>query len=244
MYRTGDLARWREDGNLEHLGRVDEQVKIRGYRIEMGEIEARLRDQPGVSQAVVTLREDKPGDKRLVAYYTEGDTVTAEQLRAHLSASLPEYMLPAAYVRLESLPLTPNGKLNRKALPMPEWKSSAYEPPEGELEKTITLIYAEVLELEKVGRNDSFFELGGQSLLAMRVISRIREQLKLELSLRNLFEQPRVAEFAKLIEAAIQASREKVLRQVALREDIKFRLAALSDEELQALLAEKKGTLR
>jgi amino acid adenylation domain-containing protein len=254
MYRTGDLARWREDGNLEYLGRVDEQVKIRGFRIELGEIESRLMGHAGVREAVVLAREDEAGDKRLVAYYTEARSgegqeagaVSAEQLRAHLSLSLPEYMVPAAYVRIASLPLTANGKLDRKALPAPEADAYAmrgYEAPQGEIEQKLAAIWAEVLKLDRVGRHDNFFELGGHSLLAIRVMSRIREQLKIEMHLRSLFEQPRVTEFAKLAEVAIQASRENASRQAALKDDIKFRLAALSDEELQALLTEKKGTI-
>src|SRR6185437_8590774 len=143
MYRTGDLGRWLGDGNIEFLGRNDFQVKIRGFRIELGEIEARLAEHPGVGEAVVIAREDTPGDKRLVAYYTVADRDTdqdiadAEQLRAHLAATLPEYMVPAAYVRLESFSLTSSGKLDRRALPAPEqdaYTSRVYEPPQGETE--------------------------------------------------------------------------------------------------------------
>ena len=155
MYRTGDLGRWLADGNIEYLGRNDFQVKIRGFRIESGEIEARLAEHPAVREAVVIAREDSPGDKRLVGYYTvvadgepEQDAVSAEQLRSHLMALLPEYMVPAAYVRLESLPLTPNGKLDRKALPAPEadaYSTRSYEPPQGEIETKLAGIWADVL---------------------------------------------------------------------------------------------------
>ena len=157
MYKTGDLGRWLPDGNIEFLGRNDFQVKIRGFRIELGEIEARLMEHPGVREAVVITREDIPGDKRLVAYYTNygcseqvKTILGAEQLRAHLSAILPEYMVPAAYVGLESLPLTPNGKLDRKALPAPDGEAYAahlYEPPQGETETALAAIWAELLSL-------------------------------------------------------------------------------------------------
>ena len=187
MYRTGDLGRWLEDGNIEFLGRNDFQVKLRGFRIELGEIEARLAEHAGLREAVVIAREDIPGDKRLVAYYTtqpsEEDTLSAEQLRSHLSAVLPEYMVPAAYVRLLSLPLTPNGKLDRKALPAPEqdaYAVSGYEPPQGSIETTLASIWAELLKLDRVGRHDNFFALGGHSLLAVRVAIRLRQFLGVE----------------------------------------------------------------
>ena len=178
MYRTGDLGRWLEDGNIEFMGLDDFQVKIRGYRIELGEIEARLAEHEGVKEAVVVAREEE-GDKRLVAYYTTeaSEEAGAEQLRAHVSAKLPEYMVPAAYVRLEKLPLTPNGKLDRKALPKPEEDAYAmrrYEEPEGEVERAIAAVWQEVLKVERVGRHDDFFVLGGHSLMAMQVIARIR----------------------------------------------------------------------
>jgi len=202
MYRTGDLGRWLPDGNIEFLGRNDFQVKIRGFRIEPGEIEARLAEYAGVREAVVLAREDKAGDKRLVAYYTcaEGSDagVGAEQLRGHLSAKLPEYMVPAAYVKLERLPLTANGKLDRKALPAPEAGAYAvrgYEAPQTQTEEVLAGIWAEVLKLERIGRHDNFFELGGHSLLVMTVIERMR-RCGLQVDVRTLFATPTLAALA------------------------------------------------
>ena len=203
MYRTGDLGRYLPDGNIEFLGRNDFQVKIRGFRIELGEIEARLMEHPAVREAVVIAREDTPGDKRLVAYYTaasgEGerageqrqDAVDIEGLRSHLSASLPDYMIPAAYVRLESLPLTANGKLDRRALPAPEadaYSTRGYEPPQGEVEVKLAAIWAEVLKLDRIGRHDNFFALGGHSLLAIQLQSRIQAIVGIEISIRVCLE--------------------------------------------------------
>jgi len=168
MYKSGDLGRWRADGTLEYLGRNDRQVKIRGYRIELEEIEAALATHPDVQQAVVLAREDEPGEKRLVAYVvpptSASDVPTAERLRAHLQARLPEYMVPAAYVLLEKLPLTVNGKLNRRALLAPQqcaYANRQYQAPQGELEQILAGIWQELLAVERVGRQDNFFELGG-----------------------------------------------------------------------------------
>jgi hypothetical protein len=200
LYRTGDLARWRPDGTIEFLGRTDFQVKVRGFRIEPGEIEARLAEHPGVREAVVMAREDVPGDVRLVAYVV-GDA-DAESLRAHLSTALPEYMVPAAYVRLEALPLTPNGKLDRKALPAPEgdaYASREYEAPEGKIEVALAEIWTELLRVERVGRRDHFFELGGHSLLALQVVSRVRQVMEVELALVAVFEKPVLAALAERI---------------------------------------------
>jgi aryl carrier-like protein len=213
MYRTGDLGRWLPDGNIEFLGRNDFQVKIRGFRIELGEIEARLAEQPGVRDAVVMAREDTPGDKRLVAYYTasaigEGqqeEAVGAEQLRAHLSATLPEYMVPAGYVRLASLPLTPNGKLDRAALPAPEADAYAlhgYEAPRGEIETRLAEIWASVLQLDRVGRHDNFFSLGGHSLLAVTLIERMRRS-SFKVDVRALFATPTLAGLAATVDADV-----------------------------------------
>jgi len=200
MYRTGDLGRRKNDGTIEFLGRNDFQVKVRGFRIELGEIEARLKEHEGVREAVVLAREDTPGDKRLVAYYAakEQNIVGAQELRAHVAAKLPEYMVPAAYVKLESLPLTPNGKLNRKALPAPEGDAYVvrqYEAPKGAIEELLAGIWAKLLHLERVGRDDNFFELGGHSLMAVTVVERLA-QAGLKADVRALFTTSSLAELA------------------------------------------------
>ncbi|HEX7242267.1 MAG TPA: amino acid adenylation domain-containing protein, partial [Longimicrobiaceae bacterium] len=200
LYRTGDRVRWLASGELEFLGRVDAQVKIRGFRIEPGEIEAVLRQHDGVADCVVVAREDVPGDRRLVAYVAGG--VETDALREHLRGSLPEYMVPAAFVVLDALPLTPNGKLDRKALPAPDLASSEekYVAPRTPAEEVVAGIWAEVLKVERVGVAESFFELGGHSLLAARVVSRVRQVFGVEVPLRALFEGPTVAEMARAVE--------------------------------------------
>jgi len=211
MYRTGDLGRWLADGTIEFLGRNDFQVKLRGFRIELGEIEARLASHPAIKEAVALAREDSPGDKRLVAYYTTADAVTpgpdAEALRGYLLESLPEYMAPAAYVKLDALPLTPNGKLDRRALPTPEDKAyvrRGYEPPVGGTEIKLAGIWADLLKLERVGRQDNFFELGGHSLLAISMIERMRRD-GLPTEVRTLFAAPTLRALAEAIEGASPA---------------------------------------
>jgi hypothetical protein len=202
MYRTGDRARWLAAGELEFQGRTDFQVKVRGYRIEPGEIEARLAEHPGVREAVVLAREDTPGDRRLVAYVVGEETAGAEALRAHLGETLPAYMVPAAYVRLEQLPLTPNGKLDRRALPAPEGDALAageYEAPVGKVEQALAGIWAELLGVERVGRWDDFFMLGGHSLLAVQMISRVRQAMEVELALAAVFEKPVLSALADRI---------------------------------------------
>ncbi|MGA4378330.1 amino acid adenylation domain-containing protein, partial [Ralstonia nicotianae] len=202
MYRTGDLGRWLPDGSLEYQGRADAQVKLRGFRIELGEIEARLSQCAGVSEAVVAVREDVPGEQRLVAYYVSGEAIEAQTLREQLQSRLPEYMVPAAYVRLEHLPLTPNGKLDRKGLPAPEgqaYASTAYEAPQGEVEQTLAGIWQTLLGVERVGRHDDFFALGGHSLQAVRLVAQVRTQLGAELGLTELFAQPSLSAVAQAI---------------------------------------------
>ncbi|HFE52920.1 MAG TPA: non-ribosomal peptide synthetase, partial [Bacteroidetes bacterium] len=212
LYRTGDLARYLPDGNIEFLGRGDTQVKIRGYRIELGEIEAALSAHYAIRQVAVIVREDKPNDKRIVAYYVPaaGKTVTPGELRRYLLDRLPEYMVPSAFVELEALPLTPNGKVDRRALPKPDESARGFEEtfvaPRTPTEEVVAGIWAEVLGLEKVGVHDNFFELGGHSLLATQVISRIRETFQIELPLRNIFESPTVATLAEQIDLAKQAA--------------------------------------
>ncbi len=205
MYRTGDLGRWLPDGTIEFVGRNDYQVKVRGFRIELGEIEAQLGSHPGIREAVVVAREESPGDQRLVAYYTGAemgeDTIGAEVLRTYLAANLPDYMVPAAYVRLESLPLTPNGKLDRKALPIPEADAYAmrgYVAPESEVESVLAEIWSEVLKVERIGRHDNFFELGGHSLLAVTLIERMRRR-GLQVDVRALFNSPTPAGLAEVV---------------------------------------------
>nr|WP_280806652.1 non-ribosomal peptide synthetase [Pseudomonas batumici] len=212
MYRTGDLGRYLPDGTVEYLGRNDDQVKIRGFRIELGEIEARLAAYPGVKESVVLAREDNPGEKRLVAYFSAQQPETVleiESLRGHLQGALPEYMVPAAYVQLDVLPLTPNGKLDRKALPAPDGAaliSREYEAPQGETETVLAQLWAELLKVERVGRHDNFFELGGHSLLAVTLIERMR-QVGLSADVRVLFGQPSLSALA----AAVGGSTEIVV---------------------------------
>ncbi|MCY7264062.1 non-ribosomal peptide synthetase [Pseudomonas protegens] len=208
MYRSGDLARWRADGRIEYLGRNDDQVKIRGVRIELGEIESRLNPFPGIKEAVVLVREDQPGNPRLVAYFTAHEGAAAlsvADLRAHLLAQLPDSMVPMAYVQLDALPLTANGKLDRKALPAPDQAaliSREYQAPRGPTETTLADIWQEVLHLPRVGRHDHFFELGGHSLLAMRMVSQVRQRLGVELALGELFANAELCAVAAVLDRA------------------------------------------
>ncbi len=205
LYKTGDLCRWLPDGSLEFLGRLDQQVKIRGYRIELGEIESALLAHDQVREVAVLAREDKPGEKRLVAYVAPSDdtAILAATLREHLEACLPSYMVPSAFVFLTSLPLTANGKLDRKALPAPEGHQTLeeqYVPPRNPVEEQLCGIWQEVLHVDQVGVQDNFFHFGGHSLLATQVISRVRAAFQVELPVAALFTGPTVAELAQALQ--------------------------------------------
>lgn len=221
LYRTGDLVRYQANGNLEYLQRIDYQVKLRGFRIELGEIELVLLQHPAVKEAIAIVREDTPGEKIMVGYFvpqpgTDGTSLITE-LRRFLKTQLPEYMVPTIFMALALMPLTPNGKVDRKALPQPDANRlelvANYVAPRTALESQITEIWAQVLKLERVGVNDNFFELGGYSLLATQVITRLRQALEIELSLRTFFEAPIVAELADRIETLRWAMQGEQIRQ-------------------------------
>ncbi|HEY0601831.1 MAG TPA: phosphopantetheine-binding protein, partial [Herpetosiphonaceae bacterium] len=262
LYRTGDQARYLPNGDLEYIGRIDHQVKVRGFRIELGEIEAALRRHEAIRDAVVIVREET-GDKRIVAYLVgeprnqgtkeqstaslpspaaagEGPGVRATteglapELRRFLLASLPEYMIPAAFVVLDALPLTPNGKVDRKALPAPDGAQSqqSYVAPRTPTEETVARILSEILVVDRVGAHDNFFELGGHSLLAMQLISRLRHAFQVELPLRVLYESATVADLALTI---VQRQAEQA--DSGELDEMLAELDQLSDEEVQALLA-------
>src|SRR3989441_4843225 len=204
MYRTGDLARYLPDDNVEFLGRGDDQVKIRGFRVELGEIESVLRKHPAVKQAVVFTQPDLRGDQRLLAYVVghRDSQTSADQLRAFVKEQLPDYMVPAAIVILAKLPLTPNGKIDRQALPAPEEApTKTYVPPRTPTEEVLANIWAQVLRLDRVGAEDNFFDLGGHSLMATQIVSRVREQCRVELAMRVLFDRPTVRGLAEAIDA-------------------------------------------
>lgn len=224
LYRTGDLVRWREGGTLEFLGRIDQQVKLRGFRVELGEVEAALEADRDVSAAVAIVREDSPGDQRLVAYVvpaTEG-APDVDRLRRECKAALPPFMVPSAFVTLASLPTTANGKLDRRALPAPDGSRPAlereYAPPQTAVEETLAAIWAEVLRVERVGRHDDFFDLGGHSLLAVKMVSYAQERFDIDLPLHVVFEHSTVEDLAAAIGVTM--------------------LDAAGDDELSSLLEE------
>ncbi|MGH7835583.1 MAG: AMP-binding protein [Candidatus Binatia bacterium] len=213
LYKTGDMGRYLPDGNVEFAYRVDDQVKIRGYRIELGEIAAVLGQHSGLREAVVLAREDSPGDRRLVAYTVAapGSDPSANELRSFLQQKLPEYMVPSAFMFLESLPLTPNGKVDRKAFPAPDQSRSeldeTFAAPQTPVEEILASIWSDVLKLDKVDIHDNVFHLGGHSLLATQVISRLRDAFTVDLPLRSLFENPTVAALAERIETLLWAGK-------------------------------------
>jgi amino acid adenylation domain-containing protein len=236
LYKTGDLARYRKDGNIEFIGRNDSQVKIRGKRIELGEIEVTLRQHERVSDAVVTLRQDlSVGDRKLVAYViaNPGDTIEARQLRDYLRGKLPEYMLPSAFVTLTAFPLTPSGKIDRLALPAPERNLETeehYIAPRGALEEVLSTIFAEVLNLERIGVRDNFFDLGGHSLSATQIVSRVREAFRMEFPVRKIFEQPTV-------EGLAQTLLEEHGERIEHTAELLLQVSSFSDEDAGKTLA-------
>jgi myxalamid-type nonribosomal peptide synthetase MxaA len=226
MYKTGDLGRWRADGAIEYMGRNDCQVKIRGFRIELGEIESLLARHPQVKEAVVVARQDVPGEKRLVAYWSPSDLTASEPnpsvdaLRMYMSQALPDYMMPSAFVLLERIPLTPNGKPDRKGLPAPDLRAYVdrqYEPPQGDVEAKLAMVWQELLHLERVGRQDSFFELGGHSLLGLKLLFKINHLFSCALSVTDLYKSPTLLDMADRIcgeatvEEQVDLSQEAVL---------------------------------
>jgi acyl-coenzyme A synthetase/AMP-(fatty) acid ligase/acyl carrier protein len=208
LYRTGDVVRWRADGELEYLGREDEQVKIRGYRVELGEIEGVLLGSGLLREAAVLAREQAGGGKRLVAYvvWQEGAAADLELLRDALRRRLPEYMVPSAWMELESLPLNASGKVDRQRLPEPPdagpGSHAEYEPPGTPVEEILAGIWQEVLRLERVGVHDNFFDLGGDSITGMRVISRVRQAFEVPISIAVIFTGPTVAQLAEQVESS------------------------------------------
>ncbi len=204
LYQTGDRARFQHNGKLEFLGRSDHQVKLRGYRIELGEVEVALTQDPSVKDAVVLCREDRKDDKQLVAYVTENSgPLNMNTLRKSLGKQLPEYMLPSIFVVLKTFPLTPNGKVDRQSLPMPDQthrvKSETYVPPESPTEELLADVWQNLLNVKKVGRYDNFFELGGHSLLATQLIAQLFNQHEIQLSLRSLFDHPKLMDLAQVV---------------------------------------------
>ena len=241
LYKSGDRVRHLSDGGLEYLGRLDQQVKLRGFRIELGEIEAALGQHPAVREAVVIACEERPGGAtRLVAYVVpaEATVPTPSAWRAFLKQKLPDYMIPAAFVVIEAVPLTASGKVDRQALPapasVPPALDGAFVPPQTPVEQTLAQQWAAVLGLERVGRHDNFFDLGGHSLMITQVISRVQDAFQVALPLRSLFDQPTIAELAQTIvhSQITQSTPDEILAALAS-------LDHLSDDEVRALLVDE-----
>ncbi len=251
MYSTGDLVKYLPDGNIQFIGRIDSQIKLRGFRIEIGEIVSVISRYPNISEVIVTVREDKPGIKQLVAYFTTNieSTLDISKLRAFIRKELPDYMVPTAYVTLDKFPLTPNKKVDYRALPKPsigdKVNKAKFVKPRNETETTITNIGKELLGIDQMGIYDNFFELGGHSLLATQFISRIKESFNKEISLRSLFEKPTIAELAEIINSTEIEKEEESIdieeRSEKSIEDLINEIDTLSDSEVEQLV---KGDVR
>jgi acyl carrier protein len=227
LYKTGDVVRYLPDGNVEFFGRVDFQVKIRGYRVEPGEVESVLEQHNKVREAFVMVREDAPGDKRLVAYLVpeKQATLDVSELRTFAKDHVPDYMVPSFFINLDVLPLTQNGKVDREALPAPDGARPevgvSYVPPQSELERSLAGVWQEVLHLDKVGTQDNFFDLGGHSLMMVEVQNKLREVLQQDVSLVELFQYPSVGSLAKFLsqqqgsQSAPQLARDRAERRRA-----------------------------
>ncbi|MBS3026577.1 MAG: amino acid adenylation domain-containing protein [Dolichospermum sp. DET50] len=231
LYKTGDLARYLADGNIEYIGRIDHQVKIRGFRIELGEIEAILNQHPDISNAVAIVREDNPGDKRIIAYITSENQakLTQSELRQFVKQKLPDYMIPSVFVTLEIFPITPNGKVDRRALPKPELlRETKFIPPSSLTEEIIILIWSNILRISAISREDNFFEIGGHSILATQVISRLQEAFKQEIPIKTLLKYPTPAELAKVIEQKYYPEKNlTIIETLKKRENLPLSFAQL-----------------
>ena len=237
MYRTGDLAKFLPDGNIQFLGRMDQQVKIRGFRIELEEIETALARHPAVQQAALVVKENVHGEQRLAAYLVPSQDAdsTPGELRRFLQKRLPDYMVPSAYVFLHALPLTTNGKLDRSALPPPDWSRSAaahkYVPPRTPVEGVLAGIWSEVLGVDQVGIHDDFFDLGGHSLRATQVVSRIEATLRAKVPLGTFFEAPTVAKLTQaILTHELQAGQTEMIAETLQK------IHSMSPDETQARL--------
>jgi acyl carrier protein len=242
LYRTGDMVRYQSDGNIEFLKRIDQQVKIRGFRVELGEIESALNQYPPIAESVVVDRKDASNNTQLIAYVVPrpGAAPTSSQIFAFLQEKLPAYMIPAAFVTINELPLTPNGKVDKRALPLPDQSEVDREvnfvAPRTPMEETIAQIWREVLGLAQVGVESNFFDLGGHSLMATRVVSQIRERCGVELPLRLLFESPTIAALAEKLEQP-ESKETELARIMRLLNEMEN----LSEEEATTLLAQAKA---
>jgi amino acid adenylation domain-containing protein len=241
LYKTGDVARYLPNGDLEYLGRADQQVQIRGFRVEPSEIEVVLTGYPGVNMAVVMAREDRPGDKRLVAYVVASHepTPTFGELRSFLKEKLPDYMIPSAFMYLDCFPITPNGKVDRRALPAPDLErfrlETKFVAPRTPVEKVLAKIWREVLGLERVGARDNFYELGGHSLLATQVVARVGQTFEVELPLRVFFENPTVAGLTEVLE-----NYDTMPGRVLAIAQISEKIDAMDAEEIRKMLHDKR----